>query len=451
MSGLKEKFGLATAISMVVGIVIGSGVFFKADDVLTATNGRLSLAILAWLVGGSIMVVSAYTFSLAARKISKSNGIVDYVEAGYGEKAGFYVGYFMAYIYYPTLTGVLAWVSALYTSILFGIEGYGLWYIAIFYLLMIVLMNYLSPILSGKFQVTATVIKLIPLVLVAVVGLVVGLVSGLTLENFSAAATSVGNTGGGLSAAVLATAFAYEGWIVATSINSELKDAKRTLPKALVLGSLIVIAVYIAYYLGLAGTLSNEVFATEGDNAVNIAVSTLFGSFAGTALTVFVIVSCLGTLNGLMLGTSRSIHSLAFRNKGFFPKYFAQTSKKDAPGRSILLSLVIMSLWGLVWFGNFEGWFGGFLDTSELPIAFLYAIYLLVYLWIMRSFTELNLWQRFVAPSLSTVGSLYIVYAAVQKDLFLVFAGITVVILLSAFLSEVVNAKTNAEDLVLTD
>ena len=451
MSGLKEKFGLATAISMVVGIVIGSGVFFKADDVLTATNGRLSLAILAWLVGGSIMVVSAYTFSLAARKISKSNGIVDYVEAGYGEKAGFYVGYFMAYIYYPTLTGVLAWVSALYTSILFGIEGYGLWYIAIFYLLMIVLMNYLSPILSGKFQVTATVIKLIPLVLVAVVGLVVGLVSGLTLENFSAAATSVGNTGGGLSAAVLATAFAYEGWIVATSINSELKDAKRTLPKALVLGSLIVIAVYIAYYLGLAGTLSNEVFATEGDNAVNIAVSTLFGSFAGTALTVFVIVSCLGTLNGLMLGTSRSIHSLAFRNKGFFPKYFAQTSKKDAPGRSILLSLVIMSLWGLVWFGNFEGWFGGFLDTSELPIAFLYAIYLLVYLWIMRSFTELNLWQRFVAPSLSTVGSLYIVYAAVQKDLFLVFAGITVVILLSAFLSEVLNAKTNAEDLVLTD
>jgi APA family basic amino acid/polyamine antiporter len=110
-----------------------------------------------------------------------------------------------------------------------------------------------------------------------------------------------------------------------------------------------------------------------------------------------------------------------------------------------------MALWGLVWFGNFEGWFGGFLDTSELPIAFLYAIYLLVYLWIMRSFTELNLWQRFVAPSLSTVGSLYIVYAAVQKDLFLVFAGITVVILLSAFLSEVLNAKTNTEDLALTD
>jgi len=450
MSGLKEKFGLATAISMVVGIVIGSGVFFKADDVLVATNGSLPLSIFAWLIGGSIMVVSAYTFSLAARKIVKSNGIVDYVEAGYGEKAGFYIGYFMAYIYYPTLTGVLAWVSALYTSILFGIEGYGLWYIAIGYLLAIVLLNYVSPILSGKFQVSATVIKLIPLGLVGLVGLVVGLVSGLTIENFTTAASSVTLAGGGLSAAVLATAFAYEGWIVATSINSELKDAKRTLPKALVLGSIIVIAVYILYYIGLAGTLSNEVFAIEGDNAVNIAVSTLFGSFAGTALTVFVIISCLGTLNGLMLGTSRSIHSLAFRNKGFAPKFFAVTSSKNAPTRSILLSLVIMTLWGLVWFGNFEGWFGGFLDTSELPIAFLYAIYILVYLWIMRHFKDLNVWQRFVAPSLSIVGSLYIVYAAIQKDLFLVFSLITLVILLSAFVSELVNNKKQ-EHLALSE
>jgi len=450
MSGLKEKFGLATAISMVVGIVIGSGVFFKADDVLVATNGSLPLSILAWLIGGSIMVVSAYTFSLAARKIVKSNGIVDYVEAGYGEKAGFYIGYFMAYIYYPTLTGVLAWVSALYTSILFGIEGYGLWYIAIGYLLAIVVLNYVSPILSGKFQVSATVIKLIPLGLVGLVGLVVGLVSGLTIENFTNAASSVTLAGGGLSAAVLATAFAYEGWIVATSINSELKDAKRTLPKALVLGSIIVITVYILYYIGLAGTLSNEVFAIEGDNAVNIAVSSLFGSFAGTALTVFVIISCLGTLNGLMLGTSRSIHSLAYRNKGFAPKFFAVTSSKNAPTRSILLSLVIMTLWGLVWFGNFEGWFGGFLDTSELPIAFLYAIYILVYLWIMRNFKDLNIWQRFVAPSLSIVGSLYIVYAAIQKDLFLVFSLITLVILLSAFVSELVNNKKQ-ENLVLSE
>ena len=69
MEKLKRKYGLPTAIAMVVGIVIGSGIFFKADDVLKLTNGKLSLSILAWAVGGLIMLISAYTFSLVARKL----------------------------------------------------------------------------------------------------------------------------------------------------------------------------------------------------------------------------------------------------------------------------------------------------------------------------------------------------------------------------------------------
>ena len=441
MEQLKEKYGISVAIAMVVGIVIGSGVFFKADDVLVATGGSLPLAILAWFIGGMIMVVSAYSFSIAARRVSKSNGIVDYVEAGYGKRAGFYTGFFMAYIYYPALTGVLAWVSALYTSILFGIEGYGLWGIALGYLLAIVVLNYLSPILSGKFQVSATVIKLIPLGLVAVVGLIVGLFNGTTVDNFTNTA-SVATSGGGLATAVLATAFAYEGWIVATSINGELKNAKKTLPRALVIGSLIVMAVYIFYYIGLAGTLENQVFADEGDNAVNLAVSTLFGTFAGTALTVFVIVSCLGTLNGLMLGTSRSLYSLALRGQAIKPEFFKEiSSKNNAPKRAILFSVPLMLAWGTIWFGNFEGWFNGFLDISELPIAFLYAIYIAVYVWIMRTFKEGNTFERFVLPLLSTAGSFYIMFAAMQKDMFLIFVLITIGIFLLAATTEFLNTR----------
>lgn len=67
-SNLKKKYGLTTAIAMVVGIVIGSGVFFKAEKVLTATGGNLPLGILAWIIGGAIMVACAYTFSIMATK-----------------------------------------------------------------------------------------------------------------------------------------------------------------------------------------------------------------------------------------------------------------------------------------------------------------------------------------------------------------------------------------------
>jgi APA family basic amino acid/polyamine antiporter len=112
MEELQKKYGFWTATAMVVGIVIGSGVFFKADDVLAASGGRLPVALLAWLIGGSIMVVTSFVFSKIATRIERVNGVVDYFEAAYGEKAGYLVAWFMTFVYYPTLVSVLAWVSA---------------------------------------------------------------------------------------------------------------------------------------------------------------------------------------------------------------------------------------------------------------------------------------------------------------------------------------------------
>ena len=111
-NGLKKKYGLFTAIAMVVGIVVGSGVFFKAEKVLTATGGNLKLGILSWIIGGAIMVSCAYVFSLLATKIEKVNGVVDYAEATVGDKYAYLIGWFLSTIYYPTLTMALSWVSA---------------------------------------------------------------------------------------------------------------------------------------------------------------------------------------------------------------------------------------------------------------------------------------------------------------------------------------------------
>ena len=297
MEPLKKKYGLVTAIAMVVGIVIGSGVFFKAEKILNLTGGNLPLAILAWIIGGLIMIVCAYTFSIMATRYERVNGVVDYAEMTVGKGYGYSVGWFMAVIYYPTLTSVLAWVSARYVGVLFGLDitGGSVMTIAAFFLIASYALNSLSPILAGKFQVTTTVIKLVPLLLTAVVGTIVGLVRGVTVENFTTVVTQV-NTGSALFSAVCATAFAYEGWIIATSINAELKDAKRTLPKALVLGSIIVVAVYILYYIGLAGGLTNKELMDQGANGASESFKKIFGSFAGTGLTIFVIISCLGTL-----------------------------------------------------------------------------------------------------------------------------------------------------------
>jgi len=415
---LKKKYGLFTAIAMVVGIVIGSGVFFKSEAVLKATGGNMPLGIAAWGIVGLIMIICSYSFATLATKYEKVNGVVDYAETAVGSKYGYYVSWFMAIIYNPTLTSVLAWVSARYTCVLLGwdITGGSCMTIACFYLVAIYALNALSPILAGKFQVTTTVIKLIPLILMAVVGTVVGLTNGMIVNNFSNVLDSTVSSGGGLFASVVAVAFAYEGWILATSINAELKDSKKNLPKALILGSLIVVFVYITYYIGLAGAVSTEILMESGETGAKLAFQNIFGSVGGTLIFVVVIISCLGTLNGLMLACTRGMYAMAVRNRGFMPDTFKQVDNiTNMPTNSSIFGVLLCAFWLLYFYGAnlTDPWFGAFcFDTSELPIVTLYAAYIPIFVMVIKKEKDLNTFKRYVMPSLSILGCVFMVVAA---------------------------------------
>ena len=418
-SGLKKKYGLATAIAMVVGIVIGSGVFFKAETVLKATGGNIPLGIIAWIVVGLIMIVCSCTFAMMATKYEKVNGVVDYAEMTVGKKYGYYVGWFMATIYNPTITSVLAWVSARYTCVLLGwdITGGACMAISCFYLVASYAVNALSPILAGKFQVTTTVIKLIPLLLMAVAGTVLGLTNGMTARNFARTAAASGSAGGGLFASVVAVAFAYEGWILATSINAELKDSKRNLPKALVWGSLIVVAVYVFYYIGLTGAVPTEALMKNGEAGAMMAFQKILGSVGGSIVFVFVIISCLGTLNGLMIASTRGIYSLAIRDCGPKPKVFRQVDPAtNMPTNSAILGVLFCAVWLLYFYGaNLAAapWFGLFcFDTSELPIVTLYGTYIPIFFIFIKKEKEFGAFRRFVLPVLSLLGCVFMIVAA---------------------------------------
>ncbi|MDD2484276.1 MAG: APC family permease, partial [Eubacteriales bacterium] len=392
---LKKKYGLFTAIAMVVGIVIGSGVFFKAEAVLKATGGNMPLGIAAWAIVGLIMIICSYSFATMATKYEKVNGVVDYAEVALGPKYGYYVGWFMATIYNPTLTSVLAWVSARFTCVLLNwdITGGSCMTIACFYLVSSYAINAISPVIAGKFQVMTTVIKLIPLALMAIAGTVIGLSNGMTVSNFSTVIDPTVSAGGGLFASVVAVAFAYEGWIIATSINSELKDSKKNLPKALILGSFIVVAVYITYYIGLAGAVDTEVLMESGQAGAKLAFQNIFGELAGSLIFVFIIISCLGTLNGLMIGCTRGMYALAVRDRGPKPLLFNQVDKvTNMPTNSSVFGLFLCGFWLLYFYGaNLTApWFGPFcFDTSELPIITLYAAYIPIFLMLIVKEKEL--------------------------------------------------------------
>ena len=173
---LQKRYGLPTAICMVVGIVIGSGVFFKAEAVLNATGGNMPLGIAAWLIVGAIMMICSYVFATLATRYERVSGLVDYAEVTMGQGYAYAMGWFAASVYVPGLVSVLAWVSARYLCVLLGwdITGGSCMVIACFFLCADYAVNALSPRIAGKFQVTTTVAKMVPLVLMAEVGKVVG-------------------------------------------------------------------------------------------------------------------------------------------------------------------------------------------------------------------------------------------------------------------------------------
>ena len=403
---------------MVVGIVIGSGVFFKAQDILNYTGGNLLIGILAWVIGGIVMIICAFNFANFATKYVKVNGLVDYAESIIGKRYAFFIGWFISAIYFPAMTSVLAWVSARYTLLLFNpaadVSGGLCMALGAFYMCLLYALNMLSPKLAGKLEVSATVIKLIPLATVIIIGTVVGLVNGNTTDAFVSSTHAGGGDVSSVFSGIAAAAFAYEGWSVATSINSELKNPKKDLPRALVFGAFIIMAVYILYFIGLTGGASVDVLMKDG---ATTAIKTLFGGVAGTILNAFIVISCLGTLNGLMIACPRSFYSLAVRGSGPSPKTFASVDPEtNMPSNAGILALVFCSVWYFYFYGaNLTSpIFGVFsFDSSELPIITTYAFYIPMFVMFIKKEGRKNIFTGIVMPTLAVISSLFMVFVAV--------------------------------------
>jgi APA family basic amino acid/polyamine antiporter len=258
----------------------------------------------------------------------------------------------------------------------------------------------------------------------AVVGTVYGLTHNIAGEPVDAGPSMLGanfetSTGNFslLFGAVVATAFAYEGWILATSINSEIKDSKKNLPIALVLGGIIIIAIYLFYYIGIAGGAPVQTLIDEGTAPAFTAV---FGNVLGNVLNLFVAVSCLGTLNGLLICTIRGMYSISVRNMGPKINLMQQVDPASGmPSNSCIVGLVIVAAWLVYFYGaNLAPvpWFGKFsFDSSELPIITIYGLYIPMFIQFMRKEKSLPAVKRFVLPALGIIGSGFMVVAAIYS------------------------------------
>jgi len=212
-------------MAIVVGMIIGSGVFLKPGIVLQSA-GSPFMAILAWVAGGVITLASALAIAEIAAAIPKAGGLYTYLTELYGETFGFLLGWVQTITSYPASVAALAIAFSTYAGFFLPMNDVQQKILAVAVLAFILLMNILSTKYGGIIQTVATVGKLLPIAAI----IIFGLASGSAFEVISVNSSAQGT---GFGAAILGTLWAYEGWISVTNMAGELKNPAKDLPKVI--------------------------------------------------------------------------------------------------------------------------------------------------------------------------------------------------------------------------
>ena len=417
MNTQKEKFGLFTTLSMITGIVIGSGIFFKTDDILVATGGSVALGVMLWVLAAIGIIFGGLSIAEYAKVESKAGGLITYCEMAWGNIWGYLAGWFQTILYFPAITSILCWVAAVYIGLLFGISDatdLRLWMIAFTLLSVFFLFNTFSTGKAGSFQNITLVIKIGSLLILASFGLFFGSSANLTQM---ASPVSTGGLFGGL----VACAFAYDGWFVAPSVAHEIKNPKKNLARALILSPLIILSIYLAYFVGINAVLGPQQIMQLQDGSVGYIFKNMFGAVGTRLVYVVVIISILGTINGLVLGYIRLPYSLALRDEFMFSKHVKTVNKQyDVPLYSsliaYLLSLVLMGFHALSVFEVNIGFLDfSYLEIDSIPIVLIYFFYISLYVYLIKTGKKRGVLGGLIYPSLAIVGSMFVIYGGFSQ------------------------------------
>lgn len=329
-----KSLGIWSCTALVVGNIVGSGVFL-----LPASLAPYGIyAVIAWVLTAIGAVALALVFGRLARSLPKSGGPYAYTRAAYGDFAGFWI----AWGYWICLwTGVAAIAVAFgsYLKVFIpALEGNpilcGVASIAAVWLLAFV--NSLGLRRASIVQIVTTIVKLLPLVAVAVVG-----VAWADFSRVVAPIASDLSPFAAVSSAATLALWAFLGLESATIPAEAVDRPERTIPRATVAGTIVCAVVYIASTVVLMGTLPRETLAASQAPFAD-AARAMWGEWAYYAVGFGAVVSCFGALNGWILLTGQFPPAVA--RDGLFPKRFATLSSRGVPNFSIMTAVLLVTI-----------------------------------------------------------------------------------------------------------
>lgn len=335
--GLNRSIGLWSALALVIGTVIGSGIFFKQASVLQLT-GSTNLALMAWLLGGLITLADGLTLSEIGAQIPHTGGLYQYMTHIYGEFWGFMSGWMQVIVYAPSIVGSIAGYLGLLMVNFFGISGSWKAPIAILAITLIAALNMLENRYGATFAIVTTICKLLPIIAIVIFGLFFGHENAVG-ETLTTVHQSVGNFG----VAVLATIFAYDGWILITNLGGEIKHPEKLLPVAIIAGISIIIILYLGVTFGIFRSMSATRIDALGENATAYFATNAFGPLGGRLVNIGIMVSIIGALNGKIMSFPRIYYAMAAQHHLPFAKWLGRLNRHTQTPVNATVTLLVLT------------------------------------------------------------------------------------------------------------
>ena len=366
---LRRDLGLASALALVVGTVIGSGIF-RVPQAMVLSVGSVKMVFLVWIVGGILSLAGALTYAELAAAMPGAGGEYVYLTEAWGPVWGFLYGWTQMWVAKSGSIATLATAFFEYTAhffprfevVWFSVAGLQVKYGQIFALVLIMvlgLINYVGVKVGAGVQIAVTVVKVVLIGAIIAAGLFFG------QQAMGGEISDVPPLAGGFVAALVAALWAYDGWNNVGMVASEIKNPQRNLPLALIGGTLAVIGIYLlanwAYFriLTPAEVGAHKLVAAEMMMRVQ-------GPAGAAAVSIAAMISIFSALNGSLLTGARVPYAAA--RDGLF---FASAARVHPRFRTPGVSILMLSVWSgvLVLSGKYEELFNFLIFGSWILYA----------------------------------------------------------------------------------
>lgn len=414
--GLNRSLGLISSLSLVIGTVIGSGIFFKQAAVLDYAHST-NLALVAWLVGGLITMASGLTIAEIGSQMPHTGGLYIYLEKIYGKFWGFLAGWMQIIVYGPTLIAALGSYLATLLVAFFDLPKTSTPLLAVIVIALIAAFNLLSNRYGAAFQVITTIGKLLPIAAIIIFGLLFGKANA-----FNQVATTSGSvTLNGFGMAILATLFAYDGWVLIANMGGEIKNPQKLLPKAIVFGIGLVLIIYMLVTAGIFRVVPASLIHRLGDQAAAHFATIAFGQVGGKLLNIGIIISIAGCINGKVMTFPRIMYAMAKNDELPFSKQLAYLNKRmRTPMVATLTVCSIAALMAVTVDAD---------RLSELCIFTIYLFYVLAFFGLfklrrLKTVSPFRVPLYPFTPIVAILGGVFVLVSELNSDLTGVLASI---------------------------